>query len=98
MDLTAFALALGLVLRLTHLITRDTITAPIRDAIARRFGEDSTPARGIGCPWCMSIWIAIPTAIAAYYCATHPVFVIVCVIAWLAYLTGIAAVWIEGED
>jgi hypothetical protein len=41
--------------RLTHLITDDLITEPLRARVIR-LGEPW--ATGIECPWCVSFWVA----------------------------------------
>lgn len=71
-------LAFGASGRITRLITGDTITAWIRDAVAARYGPDSIQREFIGCPWCIGFWVAaVMTALA--FCpvvAHHPVFLI----------------------
>ncbi|MEW1679158.1 DUF1360 domain-containing protein [Streptomyces noursei] len=59
--------ALGATARITRLLGRDTITYPLRDAIARKATPqnegDKPPGLWswindlIGCPWCVSIWV-----------------------------------------
>lgn len=65
-----FAVTAGAVIRLTRLITHDTITAPLRAAAARydvrnRLALHKPPHPGPGpalsfvtCPWCISIYVA----------------------------------------
>lgn len=66
MAFIVFLLALGTALRLTRLVTHDTITEPIRDFFAR---SESRGARFVTkllqCPWCAGFWISLATSIAA---------------------------------
>lgn len=57
---TVYVLA---VMRLTRLVNYDTVLDPIRIRLARRFGPGSTLVYFVGCPWCVSFWIALATAI-----------------------------------
>lgn len=69
-------LAIGATARITRLIGRDSITFFFRDWIAGH--SDSTPKPGarrkfftfledlVNCPWCLSIWVSIPVAVAAW--------------------------------
>lgn len=47
--------------RIARLITRDSITSPIREWIYRRFGETSFLARLVECHWCSGVWASIAT-------------------------------------
>jgi hypothetical protein len=59
-------LAAGAVLRLTRLVTADSIAAPLRSAWHARAGGPRTLAGGfISCPWCVSFWVAILVVLAA---------------------------------
>jgi len=67
--------ALGATARITRLIGRDTITYPIRDVLAKKAtpqSDDDKPSpvwswinELVGCPWCLSIWVAAGVAPAA---------------------------------
>lgn len=72
MNWLTLAVMIGATLRLTRLITHDTITAPLRAAAARRdarqraAGKQPTthpPGPGrwltfLTCPWCISVWVS----------------------------------------
>lgn len=47
--------------RIARLITRDSITSPLREWIYRRFGETSFLARLVECHWCSGVWASIAT-------------------------------------
>ena len=47
--------------RLTRLVTRDTITAPLRDGLVKRYGHDSKIVEWVECPWCTSPYLAVLT-------------------------------------
>jgi hypothetical protein len=60
--------------RIVVLLTQDMITAPWRDPFVKSLDE-----RGHGrlaylflCPWCLSIWLAIPAAPVIYAYANSP--------------------------
>jgi hypothetical protein len=50
------------VMRVTRLINKDSITDPIRIAAMRRWGEESTQAYFLQCPWCVSMWLSLISA------------------------------------
>lgn len=50
--------------RLTRLVTRDTITAPLRDSLVRGYGHDSKIVEWVECPWCTSPYLAVLTLLA----------------------------------
>lgn len=56
--------------RLARLIAIDRITLPLRRAIITWRGPDHPIAYLAHCPWCLSVWIAAPAAIA--WAATTP--------------------------
>ena len=95
MDLATSALALGVTLRATRLIARDSITADARAWVIRRWGPESKPAEGISCPWCVSVWIAAAATPVAYLAGDSAAFQIAGTAAWATYLTGLAATWLE---
>lgn len=59
----------GCVFRLTALLTRDTITQPVRSWLGRPFELGGAKLQGgrwwlfelATCPWCISVWIAAAT-------------------------------------
>jgi hypothetical protein len=60
--------------RLVILLTKDTITERRRDALAgalKERGHDSL-AYLVLCPWCISIWLAIPAAPIIYAYGNSP--------------------------
>ena len=59
------------VARMTRLVTTDEITRPARQAAARRLPDGSPVTYLLFCRWCMSVWVAAPTA--ALWCALSPV-------------------------
>lgn len=48
------------VARITRLLVEDRLTVRWRQWIVRRYGAESLPSYLVHCPWCMSIWIAVP--------------------------------------
>jgi hypothetical protein len=70
-DALASGLVVGAVARLTRLVTKDTITAPARDWIeakAKKAGGRKLWSKLddlVNCPWCVSVWVSAPVALAA---------------------------------
>lgn len=56
------------VMRLTRLVTADTVLDPLRLRLARRYGPESRVLEFLGCPWCVGFWLSLaaaPVVIAA---------------------------------
>lgn len=53
------ALVIGAVYRITRFVVADAFPpmAHFRDWVAGRFGEESSIAYLVECPWCMSVWL-----------------------------------------
>lgn len=49
--------------RLTRLVTRDELTRPLREWIWDNH-PDSHLAYMVGCPWCVSVWMAAAVRLA----------------------------------
>ncbi len=60
MLITSLVVAALAVARLTRLLVSDQITVGLRQWVIRKWGPDSKASYLIHCPWCMSIWVAIP--------------------------------------
>jgi hypothetical protein len=80
-DWVTVLLAIGIVLRLTRLITTDTITSPIRTRLPGKLYELAT------CAWCTSIWLA-PVA-ASWWAWSHTAW-------WQITGIWLTASWIAG--
>jgi len=48
------------VARLTRFVIDDQLTIGLRRAVIRKWGEDSWQSYLAHCPWCVSVWIALP--------------------------------------
>lgn len=62
-------LAVGCTARLARLVTADTITEPAREWIARKAKAENPRLWTklddlVQCPWCVSVWVSVPTAFA----------------------------------
>lgn len=60
MLITSLLVAALAVARLTRLLVSDKLTVGIRQWVVRKWGPDSMASYLIHCPWCMSVWLAIP--------------------------------------
>ena len=49
----------------TTLIVNDYITEPFRNAVQRRFGDDSKVTYLVNCPYCTSVWVGMLAAVVA---------------------------------
>lgn len=60
--------------RLVVLLTADTITEPVRDRVVTALMERGRKklAYLLLCPWCISIWLAIPAAPIIYAYGDSP--------------------------
>lgn len=71
--LLVYALAVA---RLTGLVTADEITRNVREAVLRRLDERKTvhfyASYLLTCPWCCSLWLAVPAALLAWSAGTRP--------------------------
>jgi hypothetical protein len=56
--------------RIARLVAVDEVTRPLRERIAAR---GDTWAYFITCPWCVSVWLAPPFAVAAIWWPTNRV-------------------------
>lgn len=53
------------VARVTRFLTEDFLTVGYRRWVVTRWGPDSKMSYLVHCPWCTSIWIALPVMPAA---------------------------------
>jgi hypothetical protein len=92
--LIIYALA---VMRVTGLITTDTITEPLRDKLThpQKGWLDQTPGSLghwlsdlITCQWCMSRWVATPTVFLVWHVGDSPGLLIPATILALSQVTG----------
>jgi hypothetical protein len=62
MDMLIIGLILAAltVARATRLLVTDRITVGWRRWVVNKWGPDSLSSYLVHCPWCMSLWIAIP--------------------------------------
>lgn len=67
--------------RLTRLITRDVIMAPLVNRVWKRFPPESSKIGYLfTCEWCMSIWVALALQLSRMIVST-PTFVVEVVLA-----------------
>lgn len=60
MLITSLIVATLAVARLTRLLVSDKLTVKLRQWVVKRWGADSKPSVLIHCPWCISVWVALP--------------------------------------
>lgn len=86
LTLSIYALAVA---RVSRLVAEDKILDRPRDAILRRLPDDSRIAYGLLCRWCVSVWIAIPAAVIAYWWGERPWFLVPALALAFSHLTGL---------
>ena len=83
-------LAIGATMRLTRLITADTITAPLRAwSIARTKDPDHPLPTLLRCPWCMGVWTGGIVALWAWADADHWYFTVPALALTCAHAAGL---------
>lgn len=92
-DLWVLLLAFGAAGRLTRLINHDVIGAPLRLLVMRVFGAGSTADEFIRCPWCVSFWVSLAAAWAAFTpaIASSKAFLIVAAALTMSWLVSLVA-------
>lgn len=60
MLITSLIVGVLAVARLTRLLVSDKLTVKVRQWVVTRWGPDSKPSVLVHCPWCISVWIALP--------------------------------------
>jgi hypothetical protein len=85
------ALTIGAIMRLTRLVTADYITKPIRERLAKRWGEDSKRAYLIECDYCASFYVAPVVATVVVLWPDNRVILIGLIALTASFLAGIVA-------
>ncbi|QRY62741.1 hypothetical protein JVX90_00240 [Gordonia sp. PDNC005] len=94
MSTLAVILTIGLIARLTRLVTVDQITHWARQRIVVRFGFGNL-AYLVTCPWCMSVWLGSGVAVAAYWWGDTRWWLMVALAGTASLVTGWAANWLD---
>lgn len=90
-DWLLVVLTIGAIMRLTRLVTADYITAPIRERLTDRWGEDSKRAYLLTCDYCASIYIAPIVAWVAVYWGDNRVIIIGLIALTASFIAGFVA-------
>lgn len=105
-SLLAILLTTALVVRVTRLITADSMPAlaAMRRYVWKRvpffgdmFHESEKTQKVYGCDWCVSVWVGFVVVPLGYFFGTEPWFVIAGGIAGASYAAGILAAMEPGE-
>ena len=86
LTLAIYALAVA---RVTRLITEDRIFDRPRNAALAALPDDHQAAYLLLCPWCVSVWVAIPAAVIAYWWGEHPAFLVPAIALAFSHITGV---------
>lgn len=90
MLITSLIVATLAVARLTRLVVADKLTLGVRRWVINKWGPESKPAVLVLCPWCMSVWIALPVMPVAALFPNRWVIAVLAIPA-AAYLVGFLA-------
>ena len=95
MLIISLILAALTVARATRLLVADRITVGWRRWVVTKWGEDSWGSYLVHCPWCMSLWLAIPVMPVAVLFPNKWVIAALAILP-ASYITGLLAK-AEGE-
>ncbi len=100
--LVAFVVLVLATARLTRAVSIDSLTAPIREWIGRKYGETSLIHKLIWCYWCAGWWVAGFTSLLAQILAvtTHQLSWWVAALTWLLLwpATAYASSWVLDQE
>lgn len=74
--------------RITRLLVVDEISAGLRRRVVKRWGTDSKITYLAHCRWCVSLWVAAPTAFVALAWPNRWVLAVLAIPA-ASYVTGL---------
>lgn len=95
-DTLTAALTIGLVARITRLLTKDQMFYWWRAfATIRLPGPVGYLSR---CAWCMSVWVAAGVGVAAYFWGDTLAYLLVALAGTASLLTGLYATWLDPTD
>lgn len=90
MLITSLIVATLAVARLTRLLVSDKLTVKVRQWVVQKWGPDSKASVLIHCPWCISVWVALPVMPVAALFPNKWVIAVLAIPA-AAYLVGFLA-------
>lgn len=93
-----FLLALGATARLTRFVNADFLSRGIRVAAIKKWGPDHDVPYGLGCAFCMSIWIGAGVYAAAYFYGHTAAYVITTGALTASWLYAVIAGWFDPVD
>lgn len=86
-----FLITVGAIVRLTRIVTADYITAPIRDRLTERWGEDAKRSYLLTCDYCASVYVAPIVATVAVLWGDNRVVIIGLLALTASFVAGIIA-------
>jgi len=79
--------------RITRLVTRDTITQPLRLWLINRAGVDTRLAELIQCDWCSGVWVSSAVIGTTWAWGDHRWVQVCLTILAAAHVVGYLATW-----
>lgn len=68
-SLLAFVIYALATFRITRFLLADELFSPLRDRIWAKWPPESTKIGYLlTCPWCLSVWIALPLSVMMFFC------------------------------
>ena len=91
-------LTIGLIARITRVLTVDRITYPIRARIVVRLGPDHPIAYFVTCSWCIGLWVSAGVGAAAYFWADTRWWLYVALAGTASLVTGLLIQYTTGDE
>lgn len=98
MTLAVFLLALGATASLTRLVTDDQLTLPFRVWLIGKLGPEHPVAYAVGCPFCLSMWIAPGVCAAGWFYGGTAAFQIAAAGLTIRWIVGHVASFLDAKE
>lgn len=97
----AVILGYGIVARVTRFLNSDYLAADFRSWVMSRFGDGKIYYL-VTCPWCASIWVALPVSLIAVlvfgdFSALGSIYAVGGLWLWYSYLHGLVDSNLDGD-
>jgi len=97
-QLVTFAVYALAVMRVVRFANYDRLFDPVRIMVGHIWGPDSKAVYFLGCPWCLSIWVAAATVWIPMWFADNKVAQYFGIVLAVSYLVGLVAPLSADDD